>query len=319
MNIYTIGILAAFGTVVSWALGTLSFTQASRLVAPSLLNKFRLLLAVVALTIIASLSSQQQPLYLLTAPKMQSWIWLSLSGIVGLTIGDYCGFTAFKILGASRGSMFNTVSPAAALLTGYLMLDEGISFIGFTGMSITMLGIMWLLNSREQKKQAAEENHGNYTKGILMGLGSACCQGIGLVLAKKGMMDGDVRIIAPIEATWIRMLAAFLSIYLLDVIRGKDVWFIKPLFQQQHALRYILLGTVFGPVVGVSLSLYAASSIHASIAQTIFALVPMIVLPLSAWLYKSAFTWRMLLGVLIALSGVMLLIWQDRVTLLLHF
>lgn len=317
MDQYTLGILAAFATVFSWSFGTLSFTKASRLVEPSVLNKFRLMLAVVALTIIASVVTQQNPLYLFTSPRAQSWIWLGLSGIIGLTIGDYFVFTAFKILGAARGSMFSTISPAAALITGYLMLDERISLIGFMGMSVTMFGIMWLLSSREQKEQAAAENHGNYTKGIVMGIASACCQGIGLVMAKKGMMDHGERIISPIDATWIRMLMAFGSIYLIDVIRRKDVWFIQPIVQHKEAIKYILMGTLFGPVIGVALSLLAASSIDVSVAQTILSLVPMIVFPLSALLYKTPFTLKMLLSVLIAIAGVMVLIWQDRIITLL--
>lgn len=127
------------------------------------------------------------------------------------------------------------------------------------------------------------------------------------------MMDHGERIISPIDASWIRMLMAFGSIYLIDLIRRKDVWFIQPIVQHKEAIKYILMGTLFGPVIGVALSLLAASSIDVSVAQTILSLVPMIVFPLSAFLYKTPFTLKMLLSVLIAIAGVMVLIWQDKI------
>jgi drug/metabolite transporter (DMT)-like permease len=82
---------------------------------------------------------------------------------------------------------------------------------------------------------------------------------------------------------------------------------------KDKGLWYAVLGTVFGPVIGVSLSLYVISQIEVSVAQTIFSLVPVFVLPLAFLFYKEKISLRSLIGVLIALAGVMLLIWRDTI------
>ncbi|MBX7206074.1 MAG: DMT family transporter [Bacteroidia bacterium] len=310
------GLIAAFITVLSWACGTLAFTNASRLLSAGLLNKFRLMLALFSLTIIASVADAKNPAELITSPSLQNWLWLGLSGLVGLSIGDYFIFVALRIMGARRGSLFSTISPAASLLTGYFILGESINLIGIGGMLITTYGIFTILNHQSEKEEVKQDKQGSYTKGILMGIASAVCQGFGLVLAKKGMMQDGIQTISSIDAAWIRMLFGFGSLFLIDILRQRDVRFVLPLLKDKQALKYTLLGTLFGPVIGVSLSLYAASHVEVSLAQTILSLTPVMVLPLAALIYHTKITLHMWLGVLIAIMGVVVLIWRNEI---LHF
>ena len=81
---------------------------------------------------------------------------------------------------------------------------------------------------------------------------------------------------------------------------------------QNNGIPFAVAGTVFGPVLGVSFSMYAVSLINASVAQTIFSLVPVFALPLSYFFYKEKITWQALAGAVIAVIGVLLLIWRDE-------
>ena len=74
----------------------------------------------------------------------------------------------------------------------------------------------------------------------------------------------------------------------------------------------MVAGTVFGPVIGVCLSMLSVSLLHVSVAQTIFSLVPVFVLPLAFLFYKEPITLKSLSGALISVSGVMILIWRDE-------
>jgi drug/metabolite transporter (DMT)-like permease len=60
--------------------------------------------------------------------------------------------------------------------------------------------------------------------------------------------------------------------------------------------------------------MYAVSLLQdkPSIAQTIFSLVPVFVLPLSYLFYKEKITSRAILGAAIAIIGVMILIWREQ-------
>ena len=112
-----IGFLAACGTLFSWSFGTLAFLNASRRMDPGLLNRARLLLAVVATFVLASITMQVWPWQLFSNTGINQWMWLGISGVVGLALGDLFGFTSLRILGARRQSVLSTIAPAAAAIT----------------------------------------------------------------------------------------------------------------------------------------------------------------------------------------------------------
>jgi len=68
--------------------------------------------------------------------------------------------------------------------------------------------------------------------------------------------------------------------------------------------------------VGVSLSLYAANLINVSIAQTLFSMVPVFILPVSWLLYREKITFQSFLGALIAVGGVLVLVWRNEISAL---
>jgi drug/metabolite transporter (DMT)-like permease len=143
----TTGIIAAIITLVCWTIGTFSFTKAAKLYAPVSVNRVRLLYALILLSFITCIGFQINPFVLFSKPVAMQWVWLGISGIIGLSIGDHFAFTAFKILGSSRTSLFNTFAPAAALVGGIFMLNENINFIGVIGMFISIIGIAWFIKS----------------------------------------------------------------------------------------------------------------------------------------------------------------------------
>ncbi len=112
------GILAAFGTLACWTIGTFAFTLASQRSNPAAVNRVRLVLASLLLAVVSVLIFGVPFQQLVSGPSINQWFWLGLSGIVGLTLGDYFAFTAYRILGSSKTSLFSTFAPVAALLLG---------------------------------------------------------------------------------------------------------------------------------------------------------------------------------------------------------
>lgn len=303
------GLIAALCTSLSWSIGIFPFTEASRRMGANAVNHFRLLLAAIVLAIILVAAAHQSLTTLFLSPTPEQWLWLSLSGIVGLSIGDYFSFTAFIILGTRVGSMFTTLAPGAALLFGFLILGETINMTGILGMLTTIGGIIFIsLNQKDNT--ATQTQHGSLSKGILFAILAACCQGIGLVFAKKGMsLSADFN---PLHATWMRMLAGAATAYIFTVSIGRFYEINQPVRENRNGgLKYLMLGTLFGPVIGVSLSLYTVSMIEVSVAQTIFSLVPVLVLFIGWIFFKEKLNWKALLAVMICMIGVMLLIWRD--------
>lgn len=140
-----LGLLAALGTLACWTIGTFSFTEASQKAGAIAVNRVRLLLAAIILSLINLILGFQNA-------GLNSWLWLSLSGLVGLTIGDHFAFTAYQLMGSSRTSLFATFAPAAALIFGFVLLGEQLNLIGLLGMAVSAAGLLVFLSQQKKEK-----------------------------------------------------------------------------------------------------------------------------------------------------------------------
>jgi drug/metabolite transporter (DMT)-like permease len=316
-----LGLIAAVGTLLCWSFGTFAFWFASRIVPPALLNRSRLLLAAVGtgiLTIVVLAISDPSsflysPIRVLTTPTLRQWFWLGLSGVVGLTIGDLLGFSGLRILGARRQSILGTVAPAAAAISAFFFLDERLSWVGIVGMTISVGGVMWAMANAEERDDVDREGYGSYTTGIILSLGGAVCQGLGLALATIGMTSGDDVLHAgpelhPVHATFMRMSVGFLLTYVVDFLRRDTIRPLREAFVDPKATRWIITATFLGPITGVSLSLYAATQIGVGVAQTIFSMIPFVIMAFAALRQHERLHWQSVVGAIIAVGGVVVLI-----------
>lgn len=312
---YSFGIIAAFITLACWTIGTFAFTHASQLASPKSVNRVRLLLATVLLSIITLFFTQN----LFTQPTFQEWLWLGSSGIVGLTIGDYFAFTAYRLLGSAKASLFNTFAPFAALLLGIVLLSETISVIGLFGMAISVTGLLWFIRVNQKNTTHTPTEKQNLKTGIVYAILAGICQGLGIVLAKKGLMiqhtDTDL---TAVHATWIRMFTATAITYTIGIFTTNLKTEFKEIVFKSQNIQPVLIGTLFGPVIGVSMSLLAASIIEVSLAQTIFSLLPITVM-LSAFIIgKEKIEPTSLIAALISVAGVFVLVWRNEIGAMLN-
>ena len=306
------GELIALATTLCWSIGVFPFTEATKRIGAAPVNQYRLLLAWIIIGVILFFANNLSLIELFQKPSNQQYFYLGLSGIIGFSIGDFCSFNSFKLLGPKLGSLYTTFAPSVALLIGYIALNESINIIGLIGIAITIAGVVWLTFSKKDSEAAQLVGYTRNTKGIVYGIIGALCQGTGLVLSKIGMtIDGDN--LPTIHAVWIRLLFAFVAIFIVTIILGKLKQNSKPIFSnQQNNLPFIIFGTIMGPVLGVSLSLLAIQKLEVAVAQTIFALLPLFVLPISYVVYKEKITIQAVFASALALLGVLLLIWRNK-------
>ena len=306
------GELIALLTTLCWSLGIFPFTEAAKRIGSAPLNQYRLLLAWLIISVILFFLNDLNIIELFTKPQPCHFLFLGLSGIIGFSIGDYCSFTSFKLLGPKLGSLYTTFAPGAALLIGYIALNESINLIGILGILITVSGVIWLTLSKKDSDEATKVGYSRDKKGIAYGIIGALCQGTGLVLSKYGM-DYYAEKLPTMHAVWIRLLFAFSAAFIVSLIAGKLRSNSKPIFtNEKNNLPYMFLGTILGPVMGVTFSLLAIQKLEVAVAQTIFALLPLFVLPISLIVYKEKITIQSVFACVIALSGVLLLIWRNE-------
>ena len=307
------GELIALITTICWSIGIFPFTEAAKRLGTAALNQYRLFLAWIVISLIIIVFYHVSILGLFTTPQFKQYLFLGLSGIIGFTIGDYFSFSSFKILGPKLGSLYTTIAPGSALLAGFLILNQRINFIGIGGIFITIAGVIWLTLSKKDTEASEEAGFKRNPLGILFGIIGALCQGVGLVLSKLGM-DAYEEKLPTLHAVWIRLLFAFGAAFFISLITGRIKQNSTPVFKNQNnGVPYMFLGTLFGPVLGVSCSLLAIQHLPVATAQTIFALLPIVVLPINYFYYKERITLQSVFACAIAVLGVFILIWRDTI------
>ena len=133
-----------------------------------------------------------------------------------------------------------------------------------------------------------------------MGLIAAAGQGVGIVLSKYGMRDYD-----PFAASHIRVLTGLVGFAILFFVLGK--WKELPTsFKDSKSMKWLVVGSIFGPFLGVSFSLMAVQHTDAGIAQTIMSLTPVLIIPPAVYFNKERVTGREIIGAFIAVTGVIL-------------
>ena len=309
------GVIIALLTTVCWSIGIFPFTEASKRFGTAALNQYRLFLGWLVISILIICFYPISIIGLFSIPQFNHYLFLGLSGIIGFTIGDYFSFNSFKILGPKLGSLYTTIAPGAALLAGFLILGQTMNFVGVIGICITIGGVIWLTLSKKDKKASEKAGFERDPKGILFGIIGALCQGTGLVLSKLGM-DSYEEKLPTLHAVWIRLLFAFGAAFFIAIVTGRMKANTMPVFKNQNnGLPFMFLGTLFGPVLGVSFSLLAIQHLSVATAQTIFALLPIVVLPINYFYYKEKITIQSIFACAIAVLGVFVLIWRDSINL----
>jgi drug/metabolite transporter (DMT)-like permease len=292
MNGHT-GEFAALATALLWTVTALAFEQAAKRVGSLAVNIVRLGLALVFYCILSMVRSGQP---FPEETSLHGWIWLSISGLVGFVFGDYCLFSAYALIGSRISNLLMALAPPLAAFFGWLLAGDVITFKGILGMAVTLAGITMVILRKPGKKL----NFHYSAKGILLGIGAATGQAVGLVFSKIGMQQSD-----PFSSSQIRVVAGTIGFIILITALRK--WKkVSPAISNSKNLGFISVGSFFGPFLGVSFSLMAVKHTSTGIASTIMALTPVLLIPPAIFLLKEKITWRDLTGSLIAVGGVAL-------------
>ena len=302
-----LGEIISLTVAVSWTVTALFADKASHRLGSMTTNVVRLVLASVFLAIILWVCvGHPYPVY----ADGKAWAWLAASALVGYVFGDFCLFNSYLVIGARFGQLFMTLAPPMAAIAGWVILGETLSWKSLVAMVVTLSGIAISILSRDQG------HHVRMTlplKGVLLGLGAGLGQGVGLVLSKVGMEHYAAAIpsdapalmetLLPFASTMIRAIVGGAGFLVLMALMRKTAE-LKAVAHDRKGLRYAVILTLFGPVIGVSLSLMAVRYTSAGIASTLMALTPVLILIPYAFIYHQRIKPRELLGVAVSMTGV---------------
>ncbi|MDH3267848.1 MAG: DMT family transporter [Ignavibacteria bacterium] len=286
-----IGEIAALATAFCWSITSYAFTNVSRRIGAIQVNIDRMVFASVLLIgIIGSFGISLT----LTFNQISN---LVISGILGLVLGDSFLFKSFQLIGARLGIIIMAAVPVLSAILAFFFLNEIISYLGMLGMLLTIAGILIVV----LEKKSLEQSNISFNKiGIFYGFLGALGQATGLIFAKFAFQGGELNGFA---ASLIRLFSA--SILILPLAstfrRYKNPLKIYP--KDSYSSKVILIGTIFGPVLGITGSLIAIEYAKVGIASTLMATMPIIMLPISRFYFKEKLDWKAIIGAFVAVAG----------------
>lgn len=288
--------LAALGTAMCWAVSALSFQAAGKRIGSLSLNVVRLTIGLVLLAGWGVVTGHGPwP----TQMGVHEWWWLSLSALFGFVLGDYFLFRAYVELGPRLSSVVMASAPMWAALVGWLTLDETLTAREMMAIAVTLGGIAWAVGSKRGGPRAGA--HAKPCNGVIYAFAGSFGQASGLVLSKIGMGDHD-----PFAATQVRVFAGLVG---FAVVCTALRWWprVTAAVRDRQAMRPAALGSVFGPFLGVALSLFAVQHTATGVAATLMAMTPILLIPVSMWRRESVGVGGVL-GAVLAVTGVVLLV-----------
>jgi len=266
---------AALGAALSWAIGGLIAARPTSVLGGPRFTRLRMYWVAFALAVIATLVGGWDSV------GTRELVLLSMSGIVGLALGDVALFTAFAIVGPRRtGILFAANAPIAAILSA-VVFGERFSVPALIGSGLVMIGVTFAIafGTRPGQNHHWEEIKGNLLVGIGFGLLGAAGQAVGVLLADPAF-EADLD---PWAGAAVR---AIVGLAALVALRG--------FFESRTRVPYperigwklwgiIIVSGTIAMVIGKTLVLIALSNGEPGIVSVLVSTSPALQLPL-IWL-----------------------------------
>jgi drug/metabolite transporter (DMT)-like permease len=291
-----IGELAALATSIFFSIGPTFFTLAGHLVGSAVVNRTRLVVALVYL-LVTHWILYGSPIPLDATPDR--WFWLGLSGLIGFVLGDAALFQAFIQIGTRLSMLIFAVNPIIAAILAWIFLGEALTISQILGMVITLAGIGWVMMEQNNSEQEPEGRKA-YAIGILLAFLSAVGQAGGAVTAKMGLY-GDF---PALSGQIMRVSIATIIIWIYSFFSRSAKGTISILKEKPKAIQHILVASLIGPYLGVFFSLVAIQNAEIGIASTLMSLQPIILIPIGIYFFKEKITSQAVAGTIVALIGV---------------
>lgn len=288
------GEIAALLAAFLWASASVVYSRLGQQLSPLLLNFLKGAIALVFLLITALITSHSLP-----SLSQTPLLFLLMSGIIGISIGDTVFFASLKYLGARRALLFETLAPPLAAIIAFFFLQEKLSIYAWVGIILTVAGVAWVISERTSDDNTTSPS---LKLGIWFGLGGAIAQAVGAVLSRAVLSDYHFE---PLWSSIIRLAVG--TVFLIPLLIPFREQLQVSLVKWSWRFVWIIVITSFASTyLAIWLQQISLKFTDAGIAQTLSATSPLFVLPIAAILGETI-TLRAVLGVMIAIAGIALL------------
>jgi drug/metabolite transporter (DMT)-like permease len=287
-----IGESAALSAAILWAISSVIYSRLGLKISPLQLNLYKGIIAIALIAI--TLLIQGTALINLSTSTV---VLLTISGMIGIGLGDPAYFWALNSLGARRTLLLETSSPPVGALLALIFIGEQLAYSSWCGIFLTILGIAWVISERNPVDQISVS-----PQGIMWGILAAIAQALGAVISRYALIQSAV---SPLESTLIRLIGGtviVIGLLFLPVTKQtKMQWQLS-----RRSLGVIAIAAFGSTYLGIWLQQISLKFAPTGIAQTFLATSPLFILPIVA-LQGEKISLRAILGVVVSLAGIALM------------
>jgi drug/metabolite transporter (DMT)-like permease len=274
-----------------WTLSAILFKKLGKEVLPAGMNLGKGLVALILLGILI-LFTDRKPV------SNHAIIFLGISGILGISLGDTFYFESLVRLGPRLSLIVTILIPVVTVILAAAILRESLLLTGWFGIFFTLLGVLLVLLEHEPAGVRPKD----FKPGIIYGVLSVLCCAAGILFSKTALGSTSV-----LPATFIRQVAGVTGLIFLGLGNFKlGVW-LKPVFNDPVLLKKLLFASFIGTFLGTLFSIMALKYTYAAIAATLNSTSPLFILPLSFFVLKEKISLRAVIGSFVAVAGVSLI------------
>ncbi len=289
------GVAAALFAAFLWAFATMLFARLSQCLRVLEINLLKCILAAILSAGLLYLTGGT----LAGIPFRAVWV-LSLSGFLGITLGDTTYLQAVKYIGPRRALLLSTLAPPMTGLIAWGFLGEALPWQAWAGIAVTVAGVGWVITEGNGTRQPVRD----LRWGVLFGALAALCQSLAVVLSRAILTETNV---GALESSAVRLFAGVFTLLIWLLAMRQPLISLDTFRQTKDLWKILLVSTVLGTFLAMWMQQVAVSLAPAGITQTLLSTSPIFILPMAA-ISGEKLTWRAILGALVAMGGVWMLI-----------
>lgn len=288
-----IGLIAGLLSAASWAAGTMIFERIGHQVPFVGMTFIKGVLSIMLMGLLLLGYGGLQTI------DLRAFGYLSLSGIIGIAIGDSLFFKSLQDLGARVQVIFFLLGQIVTCLLSMLILGEVLTLTQYLGAMILLMGVVIVIWGRQ-------DQHPNKLRGIVYGLLSILCFSVSAIMVKIGIREIEV-----VTATFYRMV--FGTVFTLGFgLAAKQLpsW-IAPLKRDGKLAALFVLNTVIITYGGFLLSMASFKYLSVTLASLLGTLEPVFVIIFSYLFLHETIKRKDMIGSLIAIGGLLLILYHQ--------
>lgn len=292
-----IGELAALTAALIWAGTMTAFGAFTSGLSANFLNLYKCLVAVLCLVVTCFFSPA------MTVIDGPSFLLLSLSGVVGIALGDTALFAVLGVLGTLITSALQCLAPPIAALLAVVFLGESLNFKEIIGLVLTVGAILGVIYAgRRDGAQLSALTRGQLAWGLAGAVLAAFCQGVGIVLSRSAFQHVPVA-----WGTLTRVASATLALALFMAFTGG---FARQHWQALSPRRAVIIAVAafMGTFIGMLLIAFGVKHAKAGIVAALSATYPIWLVPLARYGLKEKVSRLSAVCAAVAVCGVVLML-----------